>query len=73
MIPALTGKHEVSEDEQFLFSLPVVDGGLNIILPEDRLQEIDWSREMSATKCCNKTNWNRGSHPNEAKNNVFQG
>ena len=48
MIPALTGKQEVSEDDRLLFSLPVRDGGLNISLPEDRLQEINWSREMSS-------------------------
>ena len=30
LIPALTGKQEVSEDDRLLFSLPVRDGGLNI-------------------------------------------
>ena len=44
----MTGKQEVSEDERFLFSLPVRDGGLNISSLEDRLQEINWSREMSS-------------------------
>ena len=48
LIPALTGKQEVSEDDRLLFSLPVRDGGLNISLPEDRQQEINWSREMSS-------------------------
>ena len=48
MIPALTGKQEVSGDDRLLFSLPVRDGGLNISLPEDRQQEINWSREMSS-------------------------
>ena len=28
-------------------SLLVRDGGLNIILPKDRMQEINWSTEMS--------------------------
>ena len=48
LIPALTGKQYVSEDDRPLFSLPVRDGGLNISLSEDRLQEINWSREMSS-------------------------
>ena len=38
LIPALTGKQEVSEDDRLLFSLPVRDGGLNISLSEDRQQ-----------------------------------
>ena len=33
---ALTGKQEIFDEERFLFSLPIRDGGLNIILPEDR-------------------------------------
>ena len=43
----MTCKQQVSEDDRLLFSLPVRDGGLNIRLLKDRLQEINWSREMS--------------------------
>ena len=32
-------------DEERSFSLPVRDGGLNIVHPEDRVEELNWSRK----------------------------
>ena len=47
-IPAITGRSNITDEERSLFSLPVRDGGLNIVHPEDRVEELNWSRQMAA-------------------------
>ena len=48
LIPAITGRSNITDEERSLFSLPVRDGGLNIVHPEDRVEELNWSRQMAA-------------------------
>ena len=48
LIPAITGKNDITDEERSLFSLPVRDGGLNIVHPQDRVEELNWSRQMAA-------------------------
>ena len=48
LIPAITGRSDITDEERSLFSLPVRDGGLNIVHPEDRVEELNWSRQMAA-------------------------
>ena len=33
LIPAITGRSDITDEERSLFSLPVRDGGLNIVHP----------------------------------------
>ena len=47
-VPAITGKSNITDEERSLFSLPVRDGGLNIVHPEDRVEELNFSRQMAA-------------------------
>ena len=44
LIPAITGKSDITDEERSLFSLPVRNGELNIVHPE----ELNWSRQMAA-------------------------
>ena len=48
LIPAITGRSYITDEERSLFSLPVRDGGLNIVHPENRVEELNWSRQVSA-------------------------
>ena len=48
LLPAITGNSKTTRDERTLFSLPVREGGLNVALPDDRSNELDWSLRMSA-------------------------
>ena len=47
LIPAITGKSNITDEERSLFSLPVRDGELNIVHPEDSV-ELNFSRQMAA-------------------------
>ena len=48
LIPAITGRNDPADEKQSLVSLPVRDGGLSIVDPEDRVEELNWSRQMAA-------------------------
>ena len=47
LIPAITDKSNITDEERSLFSLPVRDGELNIVHPEDSV-ELNFSRQMAA-------------------------
>ena len=47
LTPVITGKSDITDEERF-FSLPVRDGGLNIVHPEVREEGLNWSRQMAA-------------------------
>ena len=47
LIPAITGRSDITDEERSLFSLPVRDGGLNIVHPEDRVEELNWLRQIA--------------------------
>ena len=46
LIPSLTGKNTVTTTDRILFSLPVRNGGLNISLPEDNINNLRWSKSL---------------------------
>ena len=48
LISAITGRSDITDEERPLFSLPVRDGGHNIVHLEDRVEELNWSRQMAA-------------------------
>ena len=48
VIPAITGRPIPNETERKLFSLPIKSGGLNIKLPNDHLNDLEWSCLMSS-------------------------
>ena len=48
LISAITGRNDITDKERSLFSLPVRDGGLNTVHPEDRVEDLNWSRKMTA-------------------------
>ena len=47
LISAITGRRDI-KTRNGLLSLPVRNGGLNIVRPEDRVEELNWSRQMTA-------------------------
>ena len=47
LLPALTGRISHNENQRLLFSLPLRNGGLNILLPGDRSQDYERSKLMS--------------------------
>ena len=51
LLPALTGKTTHTEEQRLLFSLPLENGGLNILSPDDRAG--DYSRSVALSECLN--------------------
>ena len=49
LLPALTGKTTHTEEQRLLFSLPLKNGGLNILSPDDRAG--DYSRSVALSEC----------------------
>ena len=42
LIPATTGRNDLADEKRSFVSLPVRDGGLSIVHPEDRVEELNW-------------------------------
>ena len=51
LLPALTGKTAHTKQHCLLFSLPLKNGGLNILSPDDRTGE--YSRSVTLSECLN--------------------
>ena len=48
IIPNITGQDRPTEPERKLFSLPLRNGGLNIMVPQDRKNDLRWSRDVAS-------------------------
>ena len=47
LIPNLTGQNPPSSPMRELLALPLRNGGLNIMTPDDRTNDPTWSKEVS--------------------------
>ena len=64
LLPALTGKTTHTEEHRLLFSLPLKNGGLNILSPDDRAG--DYPRSVALSECPN------GMEPLAAENSLYK-
>ena len=48
LIPNVTGRGQPSVTERRLFALPLSKGGLNIFSPEDRRNDLQWSKAVTS-------------------------
>ena len=48
LIPNITGRGQLSKAERSLFSLPLSKGRLNILSPEDRRNDLQWSKDVTS-------------------------
>ena len=48
LIPNITGRGQLSIAERSLFSLQLSKGGLNILSPEDRRNDLQWSKDVTS-------------------------
>ena len=48
LIPNITGRGQLSIVERSLFSLALSKGGLNILSPEDRRNDLQWSKDVTS-------------------------
>ena len=48
LIPNITGRGQLSMTELSLFSLALSKGGLNILSPEDRRNDLQWSKDVTS-------------------------
>ena len=64
LLPVLTGKTTHTEEQRLLLSLPLKNGGLNILSPDDRAG--DYSRSAALSECLN------GMEPLAAENSQYK-
>ena len=64
LLPALTGKTTHTEEQRLLFSLPLKNGSLNILSPDDRAG--DYTRSVALSECLN------GMEPLAAENSQYK-
>ena len=47
LVPAIVRNDMFTDVFRTIFSLPIIDGGFNIMLPEDRKEEYEGSKQLS--------------------------